>query len=357
MKINKLLLLCALIVTPAWGDVILNPDSAVQVGVGGYARIYTGKLESYQYNTVLKSQPHVTLAYQASDDVRLSGKVSYRFSRNDRFHGNREAKWYDVYGTVASQKFGQIDFGKTTSVGYNLHQGATDVSLLAVDDSDLDFFYEEPNNFFAPDLTFLKSDSRDVKLNYTSPEWRGFTWGLTLANGGDSYKTYAPNKVKVKRGKGVVTAVRYLTETPVATVGLSAGYAYYYDDKFRIGAQETEANHSEYSVGIHVEKNHYSWGASYKQLLFQNKIDIHHSDVWGTGVAYDVEKYGVSLNYLYSRTTFVDENKYNHLMLSGKYRLHKYIETNLSVGRFAFMSDGATDAKSWFGILALNFKL
>ncbi len=357
MQINKFLILSLFLATPAFADVILNPDQAVQIGIGGYARVYTGKLESFQYDTIFKSQPHVTIAYQATDDIRLSGKFAYRFARDDRHYDNRTSAWYDVYGTIASKRFGSLDVGKLNSVGYKLHQGVTDVSMLSTDDSDIDYFYDKPSGFFAPLLTHLNSDKRDPKISYTTSQWNGLTWGLTLAKGGDSYKTYAPNGVKVKRGKGLVTALQYKGKTPIVNVGLSAGYAYYRDDKFRISGREVEANHSEYSLGVNLEKNHYSWGASYKQMLYQNKLDIHQADIWSTGVAYDVGQYGVSLNYLESRTTFVEESKYRHLMLSGKYKLHKYVEANLSVGQVQFLPESSSDERSLFAIFGLGFKL
>ncbi len=356
-RLTKFLLLSIFVTSPAFADVILNPDQRLQVGVGGYARVYTGKLESYQYNSVLKSQPHVTLSYQVTDDLRLGGKAAYRFVRNDRSRDKRKSAWYDVYGTVESKQYGKLDVGKLLSVGYLLHQGATDVSMLATDDSDLGYFYDEPGGFFAPILTYLSADDRDPKISYTSPRWNGFTWGLSLAKGDDAYCSYAPNGLKLKRGKGIVTALQYKGETPLMNVGLSVGYGYYHENKYRVSGQELETNHSEYSLGVNLEKNHYSWGASYKQMLFQNKMDVHHSDVWSTGVAYDVGTYGVSLNYLQSRTAFIDECKYRHLMLSGKYRLNKYIETNLSVGQVQFLPEKTMAEKSWFALFGIGLKL
>ena len=42
---------------PTMAEYYVVDNDTFKLGVGGYARVYSGKLESMQYNTVLKAEP------------------------------------------------------------------------------------------------------------------------------------------------------------------------------------------------------------------------------------------------------------------------------------------------------------
>lgn len=128
----------------AYAEYKLIDTKEFKLGIGGYARIYSGKLESNQYNTVLKAEPRITTAYKISNDLTIKGNLSYRIVRNDRFSDKKVSKFYDAYGTILFEDYGSIDVGKLRSVGYNLHAGSVDVSPLDIIDSDISFFYKDP---------------------------------------------------------------------------------------------------------------------------------------------------------------------------------------------------------------------
>lgn len=354
---KTLFLIFLLLTATARAEYVVNPDDAVQLAVGGYARVFTGKMEGYQYNNATKNEPYVKLSYQATEDVKLSSKVAARFIWSDRFPSKRKLKFYDAYVTADSKTYGKIDVGNLRNVAYLMHQGPLDVGLFDIDDSDIYLFYDNPKNFFAPSLSYLNTDSRDTKISYTTPSFGGFKWGVSVVQSEDKKPDTCATGVKMDHGKGVITSVQYLQDFEVVNVGWSGAYAYYHDDRYDFKKNNIDANHSEYSTGVNIERHGYSVGASYRQIMFQDKLGLSDSSVWTTGVAYDTDKYGVSLTFLQSHAEYLQKNKFNHLMVSGKYMFYKWLRGTVSVGQLEFLSDKSPNQRSWFAISGLEFKL
>ena len=101
--------------TTAYGEYILNPQHRLQIGIGGYARVYSGKLESYQYNNVLKAQPELTAKYLVSDTLTLRAKYAYRIVRDEllgegrRSTDDRKNVPYSVFMTPPLSRVGMTE--------------------------------------------------------------------------------------------------------------------------------------------------------------------------------------------------------------------------------------------------------
>lgn len=345
--------------TTAYGEYILNPQHRLQIGIGGYARVYSGKLESYQYNNVLKAQPELTAKYLVSDTLTLRAKYAYRIVRDDRFVSKNLSRIYDFYGTIDSKIYGKIDIGKLLNVAYLMHQGSVDVSCLDVDDSDISYFYQKPKGFYAPTLTYLSTDSRDPKITYTTPDFGGFQAGLTLVEKEDKESdSIAPNNVKFDHGKGAIGGMRYLHHFNEETwLGLSGGLAFYKDNRFFLADNTVDTNHREYSLGSKLGWKGWRFGASYRRMLFSDKVALKDSSAVSLGIAHHFEKYAVSLTWLHSQAKYDEKDKYNHIMLSNKYTFNSYLEGYLSLGQLDFISNINGEQKSLFGIMGIQIKI
>lgn len=337
----------------------IKPFENLELGVGGYARFYSGKLESYQYNNILKAEPKITMDYRITSDLSLKGKFAYRIVRNDRFADKKTSKVYDAYGTLESKRFGTLDVGKLRSVAYLFHQGSVDVSFLDVEDSDISYFYKTPKNFYAPTLTYLYTDSRDPKVSYTTPEINGLTLGATVVQSEDvKPDSIAPNGVKIDHGKGVITAAKYkYNVSDDIWAAFSGGFAFYQDDRFWKNNQVLDANHREYSLGTKLGWKNFTVGIAYKRMLFPDKISLKDSSAFSTGIAYEKGKYGVSLSWLHSQAELTDKNKYNHIMLSNSYQFNKYVKGFVSAGKLEFDYNNQKDITNWFGICGFELKI
>ena len=348
-----------LMIGSARGEYILNPNHPLKIGVGGYARVYTGKLESYQYNNVLKAQPALTAHYDVSDTLTLRGKLAYRIVRDDRFASKKVSRFYDVFGTIDSKSYGKIDVGKLLNVAYLLHQGSVDVSCMDVDDSDISYFYQKPKGFFAPTLTYLNTDSRDPKISYTTPDLNGFKAGMTLVESeDDDPDSIAPQNVKIDHGKGMIGAMQYKHYWNNETwVGISGGIAFYKDNRFFVGHKNIDSNHREYSLGSKAGWQGWTVGISYRRMLFSDKIALKDSSAVSMGIAHQFKKYAVSLTWLHSQAKFVEKDKYNHIMLSNRYTFNSYLEGYLSGGKIDFISNINGEKESVFGIMGIQLKI
>ena len=262
------------LISTAQAEYILNPNHQLKIGVGGYARIYTGKMESYQYNNIFKAEPVITAQYELTDTLALKGKFAYRIVRNDRFADRKTSKVYDAFITLDSKKAGKLDVGKLRSVAYLLHQGSVDVSCLDVEDSDISYFYQKPKDFYAPMMTYLYTDSRDPKINYTTPDIGGFKAGVTVVQSEDKKAdSIAPQEVKVDHGKGILGGIQYkqnLNED--LWVALSGGLAFYQNNRFYVQDNHVDANHREYSLGSKIGYQGLTVGMSYRRLMFPDKV-------------------------------------------------------------------------------------
>ncbi len=340
-------------------EYILNPNHKLQIGIGGYARIYTGKLESYQYNSVLKAEPVITAHYQINDDLSVHGKYAYRIVRNDRFVDKKTSKMYDAYGTIESKKFGKLDIGKLKNIAYILHQGSVDVSCMDVEDSDISQFYKAPKGFYAPTMTYLYTDARDLKVSYTTGDLNGFKAGLTAVQSEDKKAdSMAPQGIKIDHGKGIIGAAQYKHKwNNELWSAVSGGVAFYRNDRFFMQNKNIDANHREYSLGAKIGLNNVTAGLSYRRLMFPDKVALKDSSAVSMGIAYEYGKYAVSLSWLHSQAEFIEKDKYNHVMLSNRYAFHKYLNGYLSVGQLNFDSNKSGNHKSLFGIMGLQIKI
>ena len=351
----------ALLMCTAFGanaEYVINQGERVRLGVGGYVRSFTGQMEHFQYNNVMKSEGYIKPYFDVNDDITLTGKIAGRWILNDRFADQTKFKMYDVYGTIKSKTFGTLDIGDVRNVAYLMHQGPIDVGLFDIDDSDISYFYERPSGFFAPTLSYLYTDGRDLKVNYTTPSFGGFKWGISAVQSDDNKPdSCADGGIKMDHGKGVITSVQYTQDFDFVNVGASAGFAYYHDDRYFFKTKELDGNHNEYSLGLRLEKNDFSVGASYRQMMFEKKLGMDDTHTWVVGTAYDGEKYGVSLNYLHSDGDFNEKNTYTHLMLSGRYTINEYLKATLSTGRLTWDNKTSAKSDSWFGLAGLEFEI
>lgn len=353
-RLGLLLLLFSL---PAQADYIFNPKDPFQVSVGGYARFFTGKVESLKYNSALKTEPYVRLSYKATDDLTVSGKLAYRVVWDDRYSSSNKHKIYDAYLTVQSKTYGKIDAGNLKNVAYILHQGPKDVGLLDIEDTDIYLFFPTPKGFYTPVLTHIYTDSRDTKISYTTPDLHGFTWAVTAVQSEDKKADSIAPSVKIDHGKGMITALRYLQDFDWFSIGVSGAAAYYHDDRFFFKDREEDAHHSEVSTGISLMKNGITVGAAYRQIMFPDKLDIKDTKAWSTGVAYEHDPYGISLSYFQAKSEYIVKNTRHHVMLSGRYDINKYVRVVTSWGHMEFDTNQGKDCNGYFGIAGLEFKL
>lgn len=351
---------CILRAAQGQAEYILNPENKLKIGVGGYVRLYSGKLESYQYNSVIKAQPVVTAHYEATEDLSVRGKVAYRWVRNDRFTSKKVSRLYDVFGTLDSKKYGKLDIGKLLNIAYLMHQGSVDVSCLDVDDSDISYFYQVPPGFYAPTLTYIGTDSREPKITYTTPDFNGFKAGLTVVRS-ENIKpdSIAPNGVKMNHGRGIIGAAQYKHHfTNDFWTAFSAGSAFYKDNHFFTSQRQVSANQREYSLGSKIGYKGLTTGVSYRRLLFSDAVKIKDSSAVSMGVAYQVNKsYALSLSWLHSQAKFIEKDKYNHIMFSNRYTFNSIVEGYLSVGEVDFISNVNGNHKSLFGLMGIQLKI
>ena len=339
-------------------EYIVNPEDPFRVGVGGYIRGYTGKVEGYQYNSAVKSEPYVKFIWDVSSDWELSGKLSYRFVRVDRFPSYKRSRIYDAYGSLSSSQYGKVDVGQLRNVAYLMHAGPKDVGSLGIDDSDISYFFSAPKGFYAPYLTYIDADSRDPKISYTTPNLNGFQAGVSFVQSEDEEaSTVAPLGIKNDHGKGGIFALRYETQKNDWKVVASGGYALYDQDRYFINDTYFDGVHREYSAGMYIEKNDFSFGASYKYIDYPHKTNIERTFAYATGIAYDNGLWGVSLAGLHSQSERGVKNEYTHIMLSGKYMLLKNLKSFVSLGKLEFLSDKEPDDRGYFGLLGLELKI
>ena len=353
----RVLLLVALCSLPARADYILNPNDPLQLSVGGYFRLFSGKVESLKYNSAIKTEPYAKLSYKVSDDLTVSGKVAYRVVWDDRFSTVNKHKIYDAYASISSKTYGTLDAGNLKNVAYILHQGPKDVGLLDIEDTDLYMFFPTPKGFYAPVLTHIYTDARDTKLSYTTPDLNGFTWAMTVVQSEDKKADSIAPSVKIDHGKGVITAVRYLQDLKWLTLGMSGAVAYYHDDRFFFKTQEMTANHSELSTGLSLMKNGFTFGAAYRRIMFPDKLEMKDTQAWSTGLAYEQDPYGISLSYFQSKTEYLIKNTRHYVMLSGRYNINKYVRAVTSIGHMEFDTNQGDDCNGYFAIAGLEFKL
>ncbi len=343
----------------ASAEYVINPQHQLKIGVGGYARVYTGKLESYQYNSVLKAEPVITARYDITDDIAIKGKFAYRIARNDRFVDKKTSRVYDAFGTIESETFGKLDIGKLRNVAYLMHQGSVDVSCMDVEDSDISQFYKSPKGFFAPTMTYLYTDARDPKISYTTPEWNGFKTGFSLVQSEDvKPDSVAPQGIKIDHGKGIIGGAQYKYNwNDDLWSAFSGGVAFYKDDRFFRSNDTIDTNHHEYSLGTKIGYKDLTVGMSYRRLLFPDKVALKDSSAVSMGIAYQFDKYAVSLSWLHSQAKHIEKDKYNHIMWSNRYTFNKYLEGYFSAGKLEFITNKPNDHKSWFGIMGLQLKI
>ncbi|MCL2331302.1 MAG: porin [Proteobacteria bacterium] len=329
---------------------------ALAAEIGGYARFFGGRAETYETNAATKIQPHLTLAYKANDDVTLYGKTSFRLIYDLQFPEHNRFIGYQNYISVKSQSYGKIDFGYLENVAYLLHKGVRDVGLLDIENSDIYFFFPAPAGFYAPTLTHIFTDRRNLKANYTTPEIYGITTGITTVLERGEKTPIGPG-VRYEHGQGIVAAIAYENEFDFAKLAASIGYGYYRNDRLFF-PEQASADHSEISTGISISKYGYSVGASYRHIFLPDNLGLKNTRVYSTGVSYEQDPYGISLTYLQSSTEWVVKDTRRHLMLSGSYQFNKYLRTALSTGYMKFSSsDGVIDRGGLFIIAGVEFLL
>lgn len=337
----------------AQAEISLWKQDNLTLSTAGYARGFWGHMHTFDTDAVLKAQGGLRVNYTLTPNISVGGYTSARLIRNGIFPKRNKTIFYENYLTLKSETVGRLDAGQLKSVGYLMHAGPKDVGLLDTDDSDLSFFYADPSGFYAPCMTYLGTDSRDAKINYTTPPKNGWTAGVTLVQSEDKKDDSIAPGVKFDHGKGVISAVRFERDVQSVSFAASLAAAWYYDDRYRYTDGNTvDGNHTEYAGGFSLAHGAFSVGVSGRWLHFQNKTNIHPSYAWIIGAAYDPAPWGISLNFFQGSAKFKEENRFQNIMFSLKYQITPILKTAFSTGRITFHQNNTN--RHFFGILGLE---
>ncbi len=325
------------------------------LGVSGYARVFTGKADDFPFDFVLKSQAGVRFMQQLTPDIAVGAFTSVRLIRNAEFSEQNKTVFYETYLTLSSNRWGTLKAGRLKNVAQLMHPGNLDVGMLDIDDSDLGFFYDDPDGFYAPCMTYLGTDARDTKINYQTPVMAGWQAGLSAVQSEDKkYDTIAPG-VKIDHGKGLISALTYTTKINDFEATLLGGFAYYHDDRFRLKTQIKDASHTEYNAALTLRRNDWGVAASYRQIRFLKTVHLKPSHAYGASLAYEPAPWGISVGFFNSSAESDIKNRFQNITVSAKYDLTRWLKVAVSGGRLTFK--GENNRHNLFAVLSTELKL
>ena len=267
--------------------------------------------------------------------------------------------WGEEFFTLFETPMGDISIGQDYNVAYNFSVGAPRIGNYKINNSYLSNFITNPN-WYKKDSkmiyktlnsTYINTDGSSLKINYTTPEYKGIKLGFTYipqvyAQNGLVAKNspYKDSSAYVLGANGFWKVLGYEVET-------SLGYAVF------------EEIDKELSAGINVYRKGWTIGASYKKTNKDNKYAINQTTLYdgyrngsayNIGFSYEIGPFTTGVSYFSSKSDDFD-NSDTIISFSNSYQYNKYTALSLT-----FAHQKSIDSKTTKGnafILGLELSL
>jgi predicted porin len=245
-------------------------------------------------------------------------------------------------------RFGRLELGSLNNVQYRMGYNAPEAQTRPWSNEG-NIFNVLANNTGSPLFDSMLGTTRSrffdndsEKINYYTPRFEGFQFGLSYIPNSAQDRNGAPDPISTAYSRGWAAAANFVRTFGAFDIAASAGYMTW--QKAAIGVTGSNDDPSQYNFGLQVGYAGFKVGGSYGKIkdgrsgssgtnaaastagTGVNGVD---GRAWDAGIMYTFGPAAVSLNYIDGRNddgnvvtgTGGGDDKFTMLSLAGKYTL------------------------------------
>ena len=341
----------------------INTEHAISLG-GFYGNTNYSKPKHTPYknnniNSTLNA--YGKISYNLANDYTVSLDGYFMIDSAKEVENYNQGIWGEEVFTTLETPMGDFSLGQDYNVAYNFAVGAPNVGSFRINNSDITNFIHN-SNWFAKNgktsyktlnSTYINTDGASLKVNYTTPSWRGIKLGATFVPKVDSRSGLVSNNASYENNQAYVLA------------GLGEWYFSGFEVATSLGFAEFDENDKEYSAGVSIYRKGWTLGASYRKSKAIKKhytidettmFDAYRSGyAYSVGLSYEIGPFTTGVSYFNSKS---DEFNISNEILgfSNSYKFNKNTSLSLTIAQLK-ANDMKDKTKGFAGIIGLEFSL
>lgn len=320
----------------------------IKLSVGGFGHVIAGMASNDDDYEAAAGNDFATWDVKGNHEVIFSGATTLdnglKVSTKMEFEGGGRSMTdpVDEYNITVAGSFGSVIAGSDDGVPVMMAKGHSDVSGLVngFDEGDvlIGLWVAAPSAVSYLNSTYINTTGDAEKITYVSPEFAGFSFGVSATPAIDSTSGDAVGWPTDDTEDALSAGLQYTGDFGGVGLGVSAAY---------LTADSTAVDDwSEWQAGAQFSFAGLQVGGQYR---VQNRDQVtagasREHNAWEIGATYKTGPYGVSLGYFTSEWdngAGVQDDEVTYYQLSGSYNMGPGVDMRLSVASIEF-DDGAT---------------
>jgi predicted porin len=325
----------------------------IQVSVGGYMGEFVSYTSQDDRGGAAFNQKLTQFDQWSDKEIHFNGRTTLDNGLTVGFRieleGNTDASdQIDESYMFIEGRFGRLELGSLNNVQYRMGYNAPEAQTRPWSNEG-NIFNVLANNTGSPLFDSMLGTTRSrffdndsEKINYYTPRFEGFQFGLSYIPNSAQDRNGAPDPISTAYSRGWAAAANFVRTFGAFDIAASAGYMTW--QKAAIGVTGSNDDPSQYNFGLQVGYAGFKVGGSYGKIkdgrsgssgtnaaastagTGVNGVD---GRAWDAGIMYTFGPAAVSLNYIDGRNddgnvvtgTGGGDDKFTMLSLAGKYTL------------------------------------
>jgi predicted porin len=325
----------------------------IQVSVGGYMGEFVSYTSQDDRGGAAFNQKLTQFDQWSDKEIHFNGRTTLDNGLTVGFRieleGNTDASdQIDESYMFIEGRFGRLELGSLNNVQYRMGYNAPEAQTRPWSNEG-NIFNVLANNTGSPLFDSMLGTTRSrffdndsEKINYYTPRFGGFQFGLSYIPNSAQDRNGAPDPISTAYSRGWAAAANFVRTFGAFDIAASAGYMTW--QKAAIGVTGSNDDPSQYNFGLQVGYAGFKVGGSYGKIkdgrsgssgtnaaastagTGVNGVD---GRAWDAGIMYTFGPAAVSLNYIDGRNddgnvvtgTGGGDDKFTMLSLAGKYTL------------------------------------
>jgi predicted porin len=325
----------------------------IQISVGGYMGEFVSYTSQDDRGGAAFNQKLTQFDQWSDKEIHFNGRTTLDNGLTVGFRieleGNTDASdQIDESYMFIEGRFGRLELGSLNNVQYRMGYNAPEAQTRPWSNEG-NIFNVLANNTGSPLFDSMLGTTRSrffdndsEKINYYTPRFEGFQFGLSYIPNSAQDRNGAPDPISTAYSRGWAAAANFVRTFGAFDIAASAGYMTW--QKAAIGVTGSNDDPSQYNFGLQVGYAGFKVGGSYGKIkdgrsgssgtnaaastagTGVNGVD---GRAWDAGIMYTFGPAAVSLNYIDGRNddgnvvtgTGGGDDKFTMLSLAGKYTL------------------------------------
>lgn len=317
----------------------------------------------YQNRTVLRLDQSLKADYKINSNhsIGIHASTTIQYREHDYNRKGGEYRFYPYL--IDKSTLGEFYLGYVNNSANMLHKGAKDITFLKIDDTNTNYFLDNPNwnngykkvYFATPRSTAIMNDGRAAKLTYISPYINNTKFGFSYTPETAHRRGLVSRYANYTKEDGYTFGLQNKQDLTKGTIYTSFGYGLF---------NQTD---NEISFGLTYEYKNFNIATGYKKAYIDgNKNPIttqkinsylpayfdnyRESEAYNISMGYKWDNFKTNIAYLNTKATNT-RHQDNLILWSNVYSMNKHLDLFFSTAYLNYHELEKKDNNRGYGVI------